>query len=123
MEILLVNPPSEFLVDDNVFPTLGLLYLAAYLKQNGYSDISLLDLNGKQEIPKAIDAHVVGFYSTTPQFPAVIRLKEKLKKINKVKSAVYVIGGPHVSGVPRDALLHFDYVVAGEGERVFLDIV
>ena len=49
MKILLVNPPSEFLVDDNVFPTLGLLYLASYLKQNGYSDISLLDLNGKSD--------------------------------------------------------------------------
>lgn len=123
MKILLVNPPSKFLVDDNVFPTLGLLYLAAYLRREGYADISLLDLNGKPDMPESIDAHVVGFYSTTPQFPAVVELKEKLKRINKAESCIYVIGGPHVSGRPEDALPHFDYVVAGEGERAFSDIV
>ena len=46
MKILLVNPPSPFLISEKVFPTLGLLYLSSYLKNNGYKDISLLDLNG-----------------------------------------------------------------------------
>ncbi len=121
--ILLVNPPSKFLIDDNVFPTLGLLYLSAYLKNAGYSDISLLDLNGNHDFPEEIDAGIVGFYSNTPQFPAVVRLKEKLQAINKKRSAAYVIGGPHVSGRPRDGEAHFDYVVMGEGERAFLDVI
>ena len=122
MKILLINPPSKFLIDDNVFPTLGLLYLAAYLKRAGYKDISLLDLNGGHAMPDVMDADVVGFYSNTPQFPMAVSLRDELAKINKNKKAIYVIGGPHVSGRPQDSEGHFDYTVVGEGERAFLDI-
>lgn len=123
MKVLLVDPPSKFLIDEEVFPTLGLLYLSAYLKKFGYDNISLLDLHSNREIPNSLDADVVGFYSNTPQFPDVLKLKEKIKLVNKNKSAVYVIGGPHVSAKPEDATPYFDHVVCGEGERVFLDIV
>jgi len=123
MEILLVNPPSKFLIDDNVFPTLGLLYLASYLKKEGYNDVSVLDLNGNHSMPERIDADIVGFYSNTPQFPSVIEEKKKLAKINKNKNAVYVIGGPHVSGRPSDAESDFDYIIMGEGEKAFFDLV
>ena len=39
MKILLVNPPSVFLINEKVFPSLGLLYLSAYVKKNGYNDV------------------------------------------------------------------------------------
>ena len=123
MKILLVNPPSPFLKDENVFPTLGLLYLSSYLKQAGYTNISILDLNGKHDLPKSLYADIVGFYSSTPQFPNVLKLREQVEKINSNKSAIYIIGGPHVSGKPGDAEPYFDYVIIGEGERVLLDIV
>jgi len=123
MRTLLVNPPSKFLIDDNVFPTLGLLYIGAYLKVADYGDVSVLDLNGMHTMPEIIDADIVGFYSNTPQFPSVLKLKETLKSANINKSAAYVIGGPHVSSRPVDAESYFDYVVMGEGERAFLDII
>lgn len=123
MKILLVNPNSEFLINDKVFPSLGILYLSAYLKQNGYSDIELIDLNGGHSLPDVINADIVGFYSNTPQFPQAIRLVRKIRNINKTKDALYVIGGPHVSGTPQDATEDFDIVVVGEGEYLLLDIV
>jgi len=123
MRILLVSPPSKFLIDDNVFPTLGLLYIGAYLKNAGYGDVSVLDLNGRHDIPETLEADIIGFYSNTPQFPAVVELKKELEAINKKRNAAYVIGGPHVSGKPNDAEPYFDYIVLGEGERAFLDIV
>lgn len=123
MKILLVNPNSTFLMDDKVFPSLGLLYLSAYLKANGYQDIELIDLNGGHELPDAIEADIVGFYSNTPQFPHAKKLSKEIKNINAVKDALYIIGGPHVSGNPEDALQDFDIIVVGEGERILLDIV
>ena len=122
MKILLVNPPSNFLIDDSTFPSLGLLYLSAYLKTNGYKDVELLDLNGKNTLPAYIDKDIVGFYSNTPQFPKVLQLLRHLKDANKNKHAIYVIGGPHVSGKPEDALIDFDAIVVGEGETAILDI-
>jgi len=123
MKILLINPPSRFLIDDNVFPTLGLLYLSAYLKRSGYRDIGLLDLNGNHSLSDDVDADVIGIYSNTPQFPEAVILKNRIKDINKNRKALYVIGGPHVSGKPEDAVEDFDFVVCGEGEKAFLDIV
>lgn len=123
MKILFVNPNSKFLIDDRVFPNLGLLYLSAYLKKNGYNKVGLIDLNGSNTLPGAIDADIVGLYSTTPQFPQALRLARKLRNINRAKDPLYVIGGPHVSGKPEDAFKDFDIIVAGEGERALLDIV
>ena len=123
MKILLVNPSSDFLINEKVFPTLGLLYLSAYLKKNGYKDISLIDMNDEKPLPASVNADIVGIYSNTPQFPVAIRTIQRLREINSAKDPVYVIGGPHVSGKPEDARKDADVVVVGEGEMAFLDIV
>ena len=123
MKIILVNPNSDFLINEKVFPSLGLLYLSAYLKKHGYSDISLIDMNDERLLPSSIDADIVGIYSNTPQFPTAVKLIHKLKKINTAKDPLYVLGGPHVSGKPEEGLQESDIVVAGEGERAILDIV
>lgn len=123
MKILLVNPNSRFLINEKVFPTLGLLYLSAYIKQHGYRDVTLIDMNDEEPLPARIDADIVGFYSNTPQFPTAMRLAREIRKRNLARKPLYVIGGPHVSGKPEDAAGEFDVVVAGEGERAFLDVV
>ncbi|MFH1996750.1 MAG: radical SAM protein [Candidatus Omnitrophota bacterium] len=122
MKILLVNPPSGFLIDDSTFPSLGLLYLSASLKAEGFADVQVLDLNGKEAVPEAIDADIVGFSSNTPQFPAVAQLVGRFRSINRNTKAIYVIGGPHVSARADDALQDFDAIVMGEGERAIVDI-
>jgi anaerobic magnesium-protoporphyrin IX monomethyl ester cyclase len=123
MKILLVNPGSNFLINEKVFPSLGLLCLSAYLKKHGYRDISFLDMNDEKPLPDNVDADIVGLYSNTPQFSVAIRLLEDIKRRNKAKDPVYVLGGPHVSGKPEDSHDPSDIVVMGEGERALLDIV
>ena len=123
MKILLINPNSEFLISEKVFPSLGLLYLSAYLKKHGYSDISLIDMNEEKPLPDLIDADIVGIYSNTPQFPVAVKTIRDIKKINRAKDALYVFGGPHVSGKPEDAFGEADVVVVGEGESAMLEIV
>lgn len=123
MRILFVNPNSSFLINDKVFPTLGLLYLSAYIKQFGYKDVGILDLSGDESLPSYIEADIVGIYSNTPQFPNSIRLVNQLRQINRIDDAIYIIGGPHVSGKPDDARESFDAIVVGEGERGLLYII
>lgn len=123
MKILLVNPNSDFLINEKVFPSLGLLYLSAYLKKHDYEDVSLIDMNDEKPLPGRLDADIVGVYSNTPQFPTAMRLIKKLKEINIARHPVYVLGGPHVSGKPEDGVSESDIVVVGEGEKAFLDIV
>ena len=123
MKILFINPNSSFLINEKVFPSLGLLYLSSYLKRHGYADISLIDMNDEKPLPDKIDADIVGLYSNTPQFPAAIKLLSQIKAKNCASEPLYVIGGPHVSGKPKDAYEDADVIVAGEGERAMLDIV
>jgi len=123
MKILFINPSSDFLVNKKVFPSLGLLYLSAYLKKHGYKGISLVDMNDGKPLPDSVNADIVGFYSNTPQFPTVIKVVKEAKKINRAENPLYVLGGPHVSGRPEDGMDEFDVVVMGEGERALLDIV
>ena len=54
MNILLINPRSPFLIEEKVFPPLGILYIGAYLKNNGYNNIHVLDMCD-DNIPKNID--------------------------------------------------------------------
>jgi radical SAM superfamily enzyme YgiQ (UPF0313 family) len=123
MDILLVNPGSSFLINEKVFPSLGLLYLSAYLKKNGYNNISLIDMNDEKPLPETLRADVVGIYSNTPQYPVAVGLLKEIRARNRAKNPVYVFGGPHISGRPEDGLAEADIVVVGEGERAFLDIV
>ena len=123
MKILLINPNSEFLINEKVFPSLGLLYLSSYLKKHGYADISLIDMNNELPLPEYIDADIVGFYSNTPQFPRAVSLAKEIRSVNIAKDPLYVLGGPHISGKPEDGLEEFDILVQGEGERALLDII
>lgn len=123
MKILFINPDSRFLINDKVFPALGLLYLSAYIKKFGFKNIKLIDLNGQNPLPSFIEADIVGIYANTPQFPNAIRIVKQLRKINKITDALYIIGGPHVSASPYDAVESFDVIVQGEGENALLNII
>ncbi len=123
MKVLLVNPNSDFLINEKVFPSLGLLYLSAYVKKHGYGDVTLLDMNEERPLPEVFNADVVGVYSNTPQFPSAVSLLREIRSKNRARNPLYVIGGPHVSGKPEDAAEEADVVVMGEGEAAFLEII
>jgi anaerobic magnesium-protoporphyrin IX monomethyl ester cyclase len=116
-EIALINPPSPFLIDDHVFPNLGLMALSAYLKKYGYNP-KTIDLSGGAKLPN-IDSDIIGFYSTTPQYPYVLDILEKIKRYNP--DALYIIGGPHATCNP-ETTLNFDVSIVGEGEDAILRI-
>ena len=46
MRVVLVNPPSDCVEDDRLEPPLGLLYIAAYLHEQGYAATSVHDMAG-----------------------------------------------------------------------------
>ena len=98
--ITLIIPPSPFLLDERVFPSLGLLKIAAVL-QSKY-ELKVLDLSGiknyldvMDSYLKQKDSNIFCITATTPQLPHSIKLKDLIKK-HKPNSRV-VLGGPHVT--------------------------
>ena len=99
--VCLINPSSGFLLDDRVFPTLGLLRLAAVLEQRAIP-VEFLDLAGVANFLDVCLDHIavssakaVGLTATTPQLPSVIRIAKALRAMRP--DIRLIIGGPHVT--------------------------
>ncbi|MCK4462782.1 MAG: B12-binding domain-containing radical SAM protein [Candidatus Omnitrophica bacterium] len=124
MKIILINPPSPFLISQKDFSPLGILYLASVLRENNF-EVEVLDLANKEDqlesVLKPLEADIYGISATTPQYPLAKKILKILKKTNL--NVPVVIGGAHPSSIPNKCLADgFDYVVVGEGEQAMLNI-
>ncbi|MFH1308570.1 MAG: radical SAM protein [Patescibacteria group bacterium] len=132
--VVLVNPPSPFLMEQRVFPNLGLIQLVTSLRFQG-QQVDLLDLCGvadpdNQLRDAAENYDFIGFSSTTPQFGEAFRLNQVVRETNP--QAKTIIGGPHpsaVSSLVKDGLIgdpniasleEFDFIVVGEADDLDL---
>lgn len=111
-------------------PPVGLLYLAAVLRENGFKDVEILDMGVEklnliqlEEVIKSKNPKIVGISFMTPQVKIAKRIAVIAKKVNP--SISVVVGGPHATCLPEEMmnLQEIDYVVIGEGEITFLELV
>lgn len=123
IDIVLIIPPSPWLISDTDIPMLGILYISAYLKQKKYNVI-VCDLSGKKEEEWMIpNAEVYGITGSSPQY---IYMKAIINKIRKENKNVKIIaGGIHASTCPSQLLedAGVDSCVVGEGELSMLNIM
>lgn len=141
MEICLITPPSAFLLDERVFMSLGILKVAAVLKQAGHH-VEHLDLAGVKNYMEVVrdycqqtKINTFGLTATSPQMPAAMQINKTIKEV--LPHAHTILGGPHATlvnaaakaerkrgvsggrGVQSLSLLRgsFSGLVAGDGER------
>jgi magnesium-protoporphyrin IX monomethyl ester (oxidative) cyclase len=147
MKILLINPPQTFYLGSEPpagsLP-LGLMYLAAVLDKAGYKveilDAFMADFEPQRtgevvtvgmpfnqietEIHKR-NPDVVGVSGPfTSQIDNTLKVVKLAKKVNP--NILTIVGGPHVSTVPKGFLeeaKNVDIAVTGEGEYALLEIV
>lgn len=125
MNVCLVNPPSPFLLDDRVFPPLGLLQVASVLEEQGH-EVEVADLGGRSDylnvmvsmIEKGFD--LFGVTATTPQFPMAIDVLDLIRQMDPTKRVI--LGGPHATVAPESCSM-FDCVVMGDGEESVLEAI
>jgi anaerobic magnesium-protoporphyrin IX monomethyl ester cyclase len=116
-DISLIFPTSPFLINQQVFPPLGILYLSSYLKQFGWK-VQCIDMALGHTLDM-IESEVVGVSFTTPQRDEAYKIAQHCYN----KGIITIAGGPHPTHMPDECLLHdFDIVVRGEGEKA-LDYV
>jgi anaerobic magnesium-protoporphyrin IX monomethyl ester cyclase len=142
MKVVLVNPPLRRMVSANLpafveeergsYPPMGLLYIAATLRERGSKSVEvkvldtvLEDLSDRQiedylrrEAPDVVGTQVLTF--TLFDSLAVTRMA---KKVNP--QVVTVLGGRHCDIYPAEtaALPGVDFVITGEGELPFTKLV
>ncbi|MEW5734500.1 MAG: radical SAM protein, partial [Thermodesulfobacteriota bacterium] len=108
---------------------LGVLCVAAAARAHGHRvfvlDAEARGLSVSQVTAEAsrIAPRVIGISAATPVFPRARLLAESLRR--ELPDTVLVLGGPHVSAAPEDALscTAFDYGIMGEGEESLPDLL
>ena len=140
MNIVFVTPPSGFLLDERVFPSLGILKVAASCISAGH-EVDHWDFSG---VPTYVEecrarclrteARLFALTATTPQMPAAIKITSTIREV--LPNAKIILGGPHATlvnaaakgerargfvGRGVAALVRltetYDTVVAGDGEN------
>ena len=129
MRIVLIRTYQRMIFDDVAHP-LGLLCLDAYLRTRGYDDIHLFDMRLRKETPAQIldrvlplEPDVIGLSSLTIERDAIHELTE-LIKMHRPRTII-VIGGPYATSSTRTVMRDpsVDYVVVGEGEVTFHELL
>jgi radical SAM superfamily enzyme YgiQ (UPF0313 family) len=106
MRIALVIPPSNFLISQTAYPYLGVLYLAAELK-----NVDIIDIGAGDEL--RFDLYdVIGYTANATQASEVIELTRKAREVNP--DVFQIVGGIWPS-LTRD-YLGADCIILGEGE-------
>lgn len=135
MKILLIDP---FYTKNYSFfsqYSTGILNIASYIRKYGYSDIEYLNFNKEYSINNNSDfiGHAVNkILNLKPDIIGIscffINLPfvgELTKKIKKYKNITIIIGGVYATLNPEKTLncTQADYVVKGEGEKTFLELI
>ena len=95
-------------------PRVGIATLGAILKNKGYAcDLWFKEMNAEDK--KKLETYdIVGIGSLSSTIGEAYALADRLKQ----SKVTVIMGGPHVSFMPEEALSHCDYVVTGEGDEV-----
>lgn len=126
MKVCLVIPPSPFLLDEKVFPSLGVLKVAAALEQASVP-VEVLDLSGVAHPIDAMETHlavseadVFGITATMPQMPAAARLAQTIRWMRP--DARLILGGPHPTLVYSSARQEVARGLVGRGTRMLREL-
>jgi radical SAM superfamily enzyme YgiQ (UPF0313 family) len=100
-------------------PRLGLLLIGAILKKKGYEVKVYIQEYCDIDYADVSRSDVVGISTLTSTSPEAYRIAEEVKKMG----IPVVMGGPHATFMADEALDHADYVIRGEGEDAFVELL
>lgn len=129
MRVLLINPPTPWEeLQNSLLEPLGLCYLAAVARRDGHEvrirdlcDTLNTDIDGFFAETDAFAPEVIGITSMTSHFARGLEVARALKARY---GCTVVFGGWHVSGRPEEvADPAIDFVVRGEGEQTFSELL
>ncbi len=103
---------KETMGEELLYSPLALGYLARHTPDN-YAITLYDEYVGENFNPDSVVADIVAVSAITPGITRAYELGDRLKK----RGIKTIIGGAHVTALPDEALLHYDSVCQGEGER------
>lgn len=135
IKVLLLNPPydikrymGELSKVGWVFPPIGLMYLASFIRRNlDIKNVELFDFQVEDRdfftYLRDFNPDIIGITCQTALVYSTLEISEKIKAL--LPNSKIIVGGVHASLRPQDLLIskNIDYTVKGEGEETFLELV
>jgi anaerobic magnesium-protoporphyrin IX monomethyl ester cyclase len=137
-KVVLITPPYERIAKGyeyvkhitNASPSLGLLHLAAEIREFGYEpsiiESDIFDLTIDEVVNRVAEKSpaVVGITLFTVGVWCAAEMAAKIKE--RMPYITIVVGGPHISSMGPETMerfLVFDYAISGEGEEAFVQLL
>ncbi len=105
-------------------PRLGLPLLGAIAKHSlGYDDVTIYcEDMAPIDMKDVLSADFVGVSTTTSTAPAAYKICDEVRKNGK-PGAITCLGGVHVTFMAEEGAEHADFVIKGEAEQVFVELM
>lgn len=121
MKIVFIEPkaPGPHIFSKWPMPRLGTIILGTILKKAGHEVKVFIEEIAKINWDEVYKADAVGISAITPTAPRAYFYALHISK----KGIPVILGGPHPSALPDEALKYARYVARGEGEEVILPLL
>jgi radical SAM superfamily enzyme YgiQ (UPF0313 family) len=120
-KLVFVEPSSTHLhiYSRVTIPRLGSVLLGTIMRAKGYDVRVFIQDIHDVDMGEVLSADLVAISAITSTAPQSYRLADTVRAAGKIA----VMGGTHVSFLPDEGLEHADFVVRGEGEFAFQELV
>jgi radical SAM superfamily enzyme YgiQ (UPF0313 family) len=120
-KLVFVEPKSTHLhVYSKVcIPRLGSVLLGTIMRAKGYDVRVYIEDIHDLDMAEVLSADLVAISAITSTAPQSYRLADKVRETG----AIAVMGGTHTSFLPEEGMQHADFIVRGEGEFAFQELV
>ena len=116
-KIIFIEPkaPNLHIFSKFPLPRLGTILLGTIARDEGWDAAVIVEERKEIDWDEIATADIVGISTITSTAPRAFAIADRVQKLG----IPVILGGPHVSFLPDEALEHSDFLIRGEAEGVF----